>query len=122
MSDLFAPQGGWRVRIKDLSGGAEDGISEEIGGCPTLMQANEFIRRYVRDSIEICRPRGMTGREVIDAWFAFGEDAEVIDAGDDGWKSGPHIAVFADQPADRHDRNWRALDPRGDDSEPEDEE
>ncbi len=119
MSDIFAPVGGWRVRIKDLSGGAEDGISEEIGGFPTLMQANEFCRRYVRDSIEICRASGLSGTAVIEAWFAFGEDAEVLDAGEGGWKSGPNIALFADQPADRHDRNWRALDPR-DDAEPED--
>ncbi len=122
MSDLFAPPGGWRVRIRDLSGGAEDGISEEIGGFPTLMQANEFARRYVRDSVELCRAGGLTGREVIDAWFAFGEDAEVVDAGESGWKSGPEIALFADNPANRHDRNWRALDPRGDEQDEEDEE
>ena len=122
MSDLFAPPGGWRVRIRDLSGGAEDGISEEIGGFPTLMQANEFARRYVRDSVELCREGGLTGREVIDAWFAFGEDAEVVDAGESGWKSGPEIALFADNPANRHDRNWRALDPRGDEQDEEDEE
>ena len=112
MSDLFAPEGGWRVRIRDLSGGAEDGISEEVGGFPTLMQANEFARRYVRDSVELCRAGGLTGREVIDAWFAFGEDAEVADAGEQGWKSGPEIAVFADHPARAEDRNWRFLDPR----------
>ncbi|MCX7380912.1 MAG: hypothetical protein NT133_05715 [Alphaproteobacteria bacterium] len=122
MSDIFAPDGGWRVRIRDLSGGAEDGISEEIGGFPTLMQANEFARRYVRDSVELCRAGGLTGREVIDAWFAFGEDAEVVDAGEGGWKSGPEIALFADVPADRHDRNWRALDPRDDTPDEEDEE
>ena len=126
MSDLFAPEGGWRVRIRDLSGGAEDGISEEVGGFPTLMQANEFARRYVRDSVELCRAGGLTGREVIDAWFAFGEDAEVADAGEQGWKSGPEIAVFADHPARAEDRNWRFLDPRhhllddrGDDGEEE---
>ena len=67
MSDIFAPKGGWRIRIKDLSGGAEDGISEEIGGFPTIMQANEFCRRYVRDSVELCRwrnthtPKGTLG-------------------------------------------------------------
>ena len=51
MSDLFAPDGGWRVRILDLSGGAQDNIVEEIGGFETLMQANAFARRYVRDSV-----------------------------------------------------------------------
>ncbi len=30
--DLFAPDGGWRVRILDLSGGAADNIVEEIDG------------------------------------------------------------------------------------------
>ena len=34
---LFAPVGGWRVRILDLSGGAEDNIVEEIGGFRSLI-------------------------------------------------------------------------------------
>ncbi len=45
------------------------------------MQANAFARRYVRDSVERCRVPGATAKEVLEAWFAFGEDAEVIDAG-----------------------------------------
>ena len=117
MSDIFAPPGGWRVRIRDLSGGAEDGISEEFSGFPTLMQANAFARRYVRDSVELCRPLGALGRDVLDAWFAFGEDAEVIDAGEGGWHSGTELALFADHPADPQDRDWRRLDPRREDGE-----
>ena len=72
--DLFAPDGGWRVRILDLSGGAEDGIVEEIAGFPTLMQANAFASRYVRDSVERCRGPGMEARAVLQSWLAFGED------------------------------------------------
>ena len=117
--DLFAPPGGWRVRILDLSGGAEDNIVEEIGGFQTLMQANAFARRYVRDSVERCRAAGLSSREVLDAWFAFGEDAEVVDAGDGGWRSGTELADFADRPSDAEERDWRALDPRSD-VEPED--
>ena len=79
MSDLFAPEGGWRVRILDLSGGAHDNIVEEVGGFETLMQANAFARRYVRDSVERCRGPGMTTKDVLEAWFAFGEDAARID-------------------------------------------
>lgn len=126
--DLFAPEGGYRVRIKDLSGGAEDGIVEEIGGFPTLMQANAFARRYVRDSVERCRAPGMTGREVLDAWFAYGEDAEVIGVEQGGWQSGTELADFAERRPDSEERNWRALDPRligdadpdGDDTAPPD--
>ena len=114
MSDLFAPQGGWRVRILDLSGGTENNITEEIGGFPTLMQANAFARRYVRDSMERCREPGMAERDVLNAWFAWGEDAEVIDGGDGAWKSAVELGDFAAQPAREVDRDWRALDPRGD--------
>jgi hypothetical protein len=112
MSDLFAPPGGWRVRILDLSGGAESNIIEEIGGFPTLMQANAFARRYVRDSVERCRAAGASTREVLDAWCAYGEDAEVLDAGEAGWRSSTELSDFIDRPAGGEERDWRALDPR----------
>lgn len=117
--ELFAPEGGWRVRILDLSGGAEDGIVEDVAGFPTLMQANEFARRYVRDSIELCRK---SGGDVLATWRAFGEDAHVIDAGDDAWRAEPELAAFASSPAATSERNWRALDPRGQDGSGDDEE
>ena len=117
MSDLFAPAGGWRVRILDLSGGAENNIVEEIGGFASLMQANAFARRYVRDSVELCRRPGATTREVLDAWFAFGEDAEVLDAGEAGWRSATELSDFIDRPAGAEDRDWRALDPRREEDE-----
>jgi hypothetical protein len=112
MSDLFAPDGGWRVRILDLSGGAEDNIVEEIAGFPTLMHANAFARRYVRDSVERCRIPGTDTKQVLEAWFAFGEDAEVIDAGEGGWRSATELGDFVDHPAGAEERDWRALDPR----------
>jgi hypothetical protein len=121
VSDLFAPPGGWRVRILDLSGGAEDNVVEEVAGFPTLMQANEFARRYVRDSVERCRAPGLSPREVLDAWFAFGEDAEVMDAAEDGWRSAASLADFSERPADEEDRDWRALDPRRDEPDEDDE-
>jgi hypothetical protein len=114
MSDLFAPVGGWRVRILDLSGGAEDNIVEEIGGFPTLMQANAFARAYVRDSLERCRAPGLSSRAVLEAWHAFGEDAEVLEAGEAGWRSAAELANFAETPASASERDWRVLDPRRD--------
>jgi hypothetical protein len=122
VSDLFAPEGGWTVRILDLSGGAEDNIVEDIAGFETIMHANAFARRYVRDSVERCRAPGMTTKEVLDAWFAFGEDAEVLDAAESGWRSGSELADFVDRRAGAEERDWRALDPRRigreDDDEP----
>jgi hypothetical protein len=119
MSDLFAPQGGWCVRILDLSGGAQDNVVEEIGGFSTLMQANAFARRYVRDSVELCRAPGLSTKEVLEAWFAFGEDAEVVDAGDSGWRSATELGDFVDTPAGTEERDWRALDPRRDEADEE---
>ena len=115
MSDLFAPEGGWRVRILDLSGGAEEGIVEEIAGFPTIMQANAFARRYVRDSVERCRGAGMSAKDVLESWFAFGEDALVVDAEQGGWRSATELGDFVDNRADAEERDWRALDPRRDD-------
>jgi hypothetical protein len=119
VSDLFSPAGGWRVRILDLSGGAEDNIVEEVGGFPTLMQANSFARRYVRDSVERCRAPGLSETEVLDAWFAYGEDAEVLEAGEAGWRSATELHDFVARPAHDEDRDWRALDPRRDAEDPE---
>lgn len=108
------------MRILDLSGAAQDNVVEEIGGFDTLMHANAFARRYVRDSVERCRIPGTTTKEVLEAWFAFGEDAEVVDAGDAGWRSANELGEFVDHPAGREERDWRALDPRRD--EPDDDE
>jgi hypothetical protein len=117
MSDLFAPDGGWRVRILDLSADSKDNVVEEVGGFATLMHANAFARRYVRDSVELCRRAGTSTRDVLEAWFAFGEDAEVVDAGDTGWRSANELGDFVDRPAGDEERDWRALDPRRDDAD-----
>lgn len=121
MSDLFSPEGGWRVRILDLSGGAEEGISEEVGGFATLMLANAFARRYVRDSVERCRAPGLSPGAVLEAWRAFGEDAEVVDAAEAGWRSEPELGAFVDRPASGEERDWRSLDPRRDDDDQDEE-
>lgn len=116
-TDIFAPPGGWRVRILDLSGASQGNIIEEIGGFPTLMQANAFARRYVRDSVERCRLPGTRPRDVLDAWFAYGEDAEVVNAGEDGWRSANELGDFVDTPATSEQRDWRSIDPRRDDQD-----
>lgn len=109
---IFAPEGGWRVRILDLSGGAEDNIVEEVGGFPDLIQANAFARAYVRDSIERCRMPGLSAADILKAWFSFGEDAEVLEAGDQGWRSANELDDFAAHAATPMERDWRAFDPR----------
>lgn len=115
-----APASGWRVRILDLSGGAEEGITEEIGGFADLEHANAFARAYVRDNVERCRSPGADARAVMEVWLQFGEDALVVDAGEDGWQSATEIAGFAEHRARRPDRDWRSLDPRTGDADDDD--
>ena len=118
LPELFAPEGGWRVRILDLSGGNADDadVVEEVRGFPTLMHANAFARAYVRDSVELCRQPGMTGRDVLAAWSAYGEDAHAIDAPpEQTWRSATELDHFAEHPPGEIERDWRALDPRRDD-------
>jgi hypothetical protein len=112
---LFGQPGGFTVRIMDLSGGNGSDPVETIRGFRTLEHANAFARRYVRDSMERCRTAGMKAEEVISAWFAFGEDAEVLGASADAWRSAAELSDFAARPVrDAEERNWRALDPRRD--------
>lgn len=122
IQDLFAPDGGWRVRILDLSAGSQDNVTEEIAGFDTLMHANAFARRYVRDSVEHCRAPGLSTKDVLSAWFSYGEDAVVIDAGEAGWKSANELGDFVDRPSGEEERDWRALDPRRDEGDSDEDE
>lgn len=113
MSETESPQEqGWKVRILDLSGGAEDNIVEEVGVFHDLAHANAFARAYVRDSVERCRTPGASAKDVLDTWTSFGEDAVVIDAEDDGWRSANELDDFTTTPATPMERDWRMLDPR----------
>lgn len=118
----FGTVSGLAVKIMDLSGANGSDPVEVVRGFDTIAHANAFARRYVRDSVDRCRTRGMDAAAVLEAWFAWGEDAEVAGAGDDAWKSATEIHDFAARrAADAEDRNWRILDPRRD-GEDEDEE
>lgn len=125
-SNLFAPPGGFSVRIMDLSGANGAEPVETVRGFGSLMHANAFARAYVRDSFERCRAPGLAPDKVLATWFAFGEDAVVEETPGQGggtWRSAAEVRDFAARPAAVEERNWRALDPRrhADDPDEEDE-
>lgn len=112
------PRGEYAVQIMDLSGASGADPVETVSGFISIEHANAFARRYVRDSVERCRAPGMDAKAVLDAWFAYGEDAEVLGAGDDAWVSRSELKDFADTPVrDAEERNWRVLDPRQDEDD-----
>ncbi len=122
IGDLFAPEGGWVVRIRDHSAETEDEAVEDVRGFESLMHANAFARAYVRDSVERCRVPDATPEEVAGDWHAFGEDAEVLEAGGQGWSSAAELGFFARNPAPSGsiERDWRGLDPRRDEPDEDD--
>ena len=127
MSDEFEaqvfPTGEFAVQIMDQSGANGSDPVETGTGFLTIEHANAFARRYVRDSVERCRAPRADAKATLDAWFAFGEDAEVLGAGDDAWVSRSELKDFADTPVrDAEERNWRVLDPRRHEDDDEDEE
>jgi hypothetical protein len=104
---------GISVKIMDLSGANGSDPVEEVRGFGSLGHANTFARRYVRDSMEICRARGMAPEQVIEAWFMFGEDAEVHGAEVGAWSSKAELKGFSERPLKMSEqRDWRAIDPR----------
>lgn len=104
---------GISVAIMDLSGANGDEPVEVVSGFGSLGHANTFARRYVRDSVEICRGRGMTPEQVIEAWFMFGEDARVQGAPTGAWSSEAELRGFSERPLPMSEqRDWRAIDPR----------
>ena len=116
------PQGEYAVQIMDMSGANGDEPVETVTGFISIEHANAFARRYVRDSVERCRAPGADAKATLDAWFAYGEDAEVLGAGDDAWVSRSELKDFADTPVrDAEERNWRVLDPRQDEDDDEEE-
>ena len=122
-SEALSAPAGLAVRIMDLSGANGSDPVEVVRGFLSVAHANAFARRYVRDSLERCRTRGMAADAVLEAWFAYGEDAEVVGAGDDAWKSANELGTFAAaRPEDEEERNWRVLDPRRQDEDGDEEE
>jgi len=122
-SEAISAPPGLAVRIMDLSGANGSDPVETVRGFLSVAHANAFARRYVRDSLERCRSRGMAPEAVLDAWFAYGEDAEVVGAGDDAWRSATELRGFAEaKPGDVEERNWRVLDPRREEDDAEEEE
>jgi len=121
-ADPVSAPPGLAVRILDLSGANGSDPVEVVRGFTGVAHANAFARRYVRDSLDRCRTPGLAPDAVLEAWFAYGEDADVTGAGDEAWKSATELHAFAEsRAADPEDRNWRALDPRREEDDEEEE-
>lgn len=96
----------YAVLIIDMSYDAEKDFV--ISGFPTLELANEFARRWVRDSLEELRQPAQTREELRRAWHMFGDDASVL--GSEPHYAGSHdLDYFIEHPATAGERNWQEI-------------
>ena len=97
---------GYSVLIIDMTYDSEKDFV--ISGFPTVELANEFARRWVRDSVEELRAAGQTREELRRMWHAFGEDASVL-GGEPHYAGSHELDFFIDHPADAAERDWQEV-------------
>jgi hypothetical protein len=97
---------GYEVLIIDMSYDEEKNFVVE--GFPTVELANEFARRWVRDSVEELRTSNQTREELRRLWFIFGEDASVL-GGEPHYAGSHELDYFIEHPATREERDWQAI-------------
>ena len=78
-----------------------------IGGFPTFELAQEFARRWVRDSVEGHREPGRSKEELRRMWHAFGEDAVV--RGETVYVGSRELDFFVEHTATAEERDWQAV-------------
>ncbi|HEX8096882.1 MAG TPA: hypothetical protein VF507_02545 [Pyrinomonadaceae bacterium] len=94
------------VLIIDMSYDKEKDFA--VRGFPTQELAQEFARRWVRDSVEELREDGQSRETLRRLWHMFGQDATVI--GDDPHYAGSHeLGFFIDNPATYSERDWQGI-------------
>jgi hypothetical protein len=97
---------GYEVLIIDMSYDAEKNYVVE--GFPTVQLANEFARRWVRDSVEELRTSNQTKEELRRLWYIFGEDALVL-GGEPHYAGSHELDYFIEHPATAGERDWQAI-------------
>ncbi len=77
-----------------------------IDGFPTFELAQEFARRWTRDSLEEQRKPDQTKEDLSAMWAMFGENAIVLG----GDYNGRHeLDFFIDHPASPEEQDWQAI-------------
>ncbi|HEY0098686.1 MAG TPA: hypothetical protein VGB76_06995 [Pyrinomonadaceae bacterium] len=97
---------GYSVLIIDMS--YDEAKNFVMEGFPTVELANEFARRWVRDSVEELRGLNRTREEVRRLWHTFGEDASVL-GGQPHYAGSHELDYFIEHPATATERDWRAI-------------
>jgi hypothetical protein len=97
---------GYSVLIIDMS--YDDEKNFVVEGFPTVQLANEFARRWVRDSVEELRESNQTKEELRRSWHMFGQDASVL-GGEPHYAGSHELDYFIEHPAAAEERDWQLI-------------
>ena len=76
-----------------------------VDGFPSLELANEFARRWTRDSLEKLRGTSESKDELRRMWHMFGEDASVL-GGEPRYAGSHDLDYFIEHPATPEECDW----------------
>jgi hypothetical protein len=96
----------YSVLIIDMS--YDDEKNFVVKGFPTVQLANEFARRWVRDSVEELRELNQTKEDLRRLWHTFGQDASVL-GGEPHYAGSHELNYFIEHPATAEERDWQAI-------------
>jgi hypothetical protein len=96
----------YSVLIIDMSYDTEKDFV--VKGFPTVQLANEFARRWVRDSVEELREPEQTKEELRRSWHMFGQDASVL-GGEPHYAGSHELDYFIERPATAEERDWPSI-------------
>lgn len=104
---LSIMSGSYSVLIIDMSHYMDEESEYRIDGFPSFELAREFVRRWVRDSVEELRSPDQSADELRKSWFMWGEDAFVI--GGKSYAGSHDLDFFIANPATAEERDWKAI-------------
>ncbi|HLL14252.1 MAG TPA: hypothetical protein VK388_04170 [Pyrinomonadaceae bacterium] len=96
----------YSVLIIDMS--YDDEKNFVVQGFPTVQLANEFARRWVRDSVEELREPNQIKEDLRRLWHMFGQDASVL-GGEPHYAGSHELDYFIEHPATAEERDWQAI-------------
>lgn len=103
-----SPRQAYSVLVCDLFNYQVEKEEFVVERFPSLDQAREFARRWVRSSVEDWRGKYRWPEEHRQLWFLFGEDAVVIE---DDYAGSDELDLFLAEPASETETDWQATLP-----------
>jgi hypothetical protein len=96
----------YTVVIREMSKHDSPESEWTVARFPTVELAEEFARRWLRDSLEELRAQNQTTEELKKQWTLFGDDVVIPEV---GFVASKNIELYIANPATVQERDWKTL-------------